>query len=290
MKDLYTFDYNQEMALQTYASIKEAYMRFFNDLKLPYMIATADSGSMGGSLSHEFHMASAKGEDRLIKCSRCSHTWNEEVLAGQLPEEPTKLTCLHCGESAIETYTTVELGHTFYLGSRYSGVLGATVAIDEGVVNGSSPNGKTKIVPFEMGCHGIGVSRMITAIADILSDTRGLNWPRVIAPFEAVVIADKGLEQPAQDIYDALLRPPSIPANDDDSQSSDVIIDDRQDKSLMWKIRDADLIGYSIIIVLGKAWKKQGKVEVQCRRLGELVETVSPDVLPAFVHQILSKL
>lgn len=290
MKDLYTFDYNQKLALETYTSVKEAYVRLFDELKLPYMVATADSGNMGGSLSHEFHMASSKGEDRLLRCTDCNHAWNEEVWVGEVPEGPVRPTCSHCGKPTIETLTTIELGHTFYLGTRYSGILDATVAVDEGVMDGSSPTGKTKVVPFEMGCHGIGVSRMITAVADILSDARGLNWPRVIAPFEAVIIADKGLDQPALSIYEAIRSPSSPSAKGSDPHFPDVVIDDRRDKSLIWKMRDADLIGYPIIVVLGKAWKKEGKVEVQCRRLNGLVDTIPPDAVPGCVSSILAKL
>lgn len=111
---------------------------------------------------------------------------------------------------------------------------------------------------MQMGCHGIGISRIIGAVASLLSDSRGLNWPRVIAPFEAVVLsAAKGEEGDAVGVYDALRK-----------GDVDVVLDDRADKGLGWKLRDADLIGYPVVIVLGRGWRERGEVEVQCRRLG----------------------
>ena len=83
MKDLYTFDYNAEEALETYKAVKMAYTQLFDELKIPYLVAAADSGNMGGSLSHEFHFPSSKGEDAVISCSNCEHVYNEELANGK---------------------------------------------------------------------------------------------------------------------------------------------------------------------------------------------------------------
>lgn len=438
MKDLYTFDTSVENALDTYAVVKQAYVKLFDELKLPYVVATADSGNMGGSLSHEFHVPSPKGEDTVLNCSSCNLTWNEELSTGEAysingnsiptPEDghppgsrttpeigqhqadavstdvwktisrdgatlvrvfypkfllqegrqepvqrevnthaiksiskslgidldtsmtspvdkwravkseltkPTVLdlydqrvrrfdrpplldtlgeginsieyklvdkhpntggpldcltahtgdTCPSCGQPAIRTLNTIELAHTFHLGTRYSSMLKAGVAVPSAAANSTGAgSGATAVVPLEMGCHGIGVSRMLSAAADSLSDTAGLNWPRAIAPFEAVIVADKGLEALTVDIYDCLTT-----AGMTALRAVDAVIDDRPEKSLVWKLRDADLVGYPVTVVVGRAWRTSGEVEVQCRRL-EVRETVTPEGLAAYVHGLLERL
>ncbi|KAI9928831.1 hypothetical protein ASPWEDRAFT_49036 [Aspergillus wentii DTO 134E9] len=434
MKDLYTFDYSVEEALKTYKSVKNAYVNLFDELKIPYLVAAADSGNMGGSLSHEFHFPSSKGEDSVISCSSCEHIYNEELadgnahnlgpetsqsshkpgfdteeahnegsptisnglwtaiskdkttlLRGWYPKfsmqdaskEPVEREvnshamksiaaaadidldlsvenpieqwakqaksnstpfqrpkvvdlydtqvrvykrpplsdlldelncspddieytlldrfpgtqnglnlvkvhdgdrCFKCADGSLKSHTAVELGHTFHLGTRYSDVLQASVMVDRSLLGNSS---KDQIVPMEMGCHGIGVSRMITAVADRLADSKGLNWPRAMAPFEVIVVPAKGLEAEAEKIYDSLTSDQTAPV--------DAILDDR-DKQMGWKLGDADLIGYPVIVVVGKGWKKQQTLEVQCRRLDNLREEVPLDQLSAFVRSLLERI
>src|ERR1700722_20097214 len=79
MKDLYTFDYNVASALETYHQVREMYAKIFDELKIPYLVADADSGNMGGSLSHEFHFPAGKGEDNVISCDSCNYVANEEL-------------------------------------------------------------------------------------------------------------------------------------------------------------------------------------------------------------------
>jgi prolyl-tRNA synthetase len=132
-----------------------------------------------------------------------------------------------------------------------------------------------------MGCHGIGVSRMISAVADALADSSGLNWPRVIAPFEVAVIPAKGLEKEAEGVYDAITT--------HHRHGAEAILDDR-DKPMGWKLGDGDLIGYPILVVVGQAWRSERKVEVQCRRPKVSRTTVSLDELPGLLASLLEKL
>ncbi|KAJ5160313.1 uncharacterized protein N7482_007317 [Penicillium canariense] len=438
MKDLYTFDYSVDEALKTYRAVKHAYTQLFDELKIPYLVAAADSGNMGGSLSHEFHFISTKGEDHVVSCSNCDHVYNEELADGKahsFHEEPgqgaipgfqtgdapveggstvstgmwmaishdgstllrgwfpkfamqdgsaepeerhvnshavkaiataagvdidlsvekplekwishvqsctssekprvldlydaqvrvyqrpplsdllqeagctaadieytmldrfpgtsNKLNlvrvhdgdrCSKCSEGLLTSNPAVELGHTFHLGTRYSEVLNASVSVNSAVLDGSAESGgkstKEQIVPMQMGCHGIGVSRMISAVVSRLADSKGLNWPRAIAPFEAVVVSGKGLDSVAEQVYDRLTLTASAPV--------DTLLDDR-DKGMGWKLGDADLIGYPVIVVVGNGWKKNQTLEVQCHRLG-VKEAVSLDELPTFVKKLLSQL
>ena len=135
-----------------------------------------------------------------------------------------------------------------------------------------------------MGCHGIGVSRLIAAVASLLSDSKGLQWPRVVAPFEVVVLPGPQAEAAeAVEVYDAV-------AGDLGRRDGvDVVLDDRPIKSLGWKLKDADLIGYPVVVVLGREWKERREVEVQCRRLG-VKKDVKLDELKGEVESLLEKL
>lgn len=95
MKDLYTFDLTTPQALETYNQVKKAYTSIFNELKLPYIIADADSGDMGGDLSHEFHFPTPKGEDHIISCDACDYVVNEELAESRAhhPSEESEELC-----------------------------------------------------------------------------------------------------------------------------------------------------------------------------------------------------
>ncbi|EZF56949.1 proline-tRNA ligase [Trichophyton rubrum CBS 288.86] len=436
MKDLYTFDSTEAEAIKTYNTVKEAYSSLFKELKLPYVVASASSGNMGGNLSHEFHFPSPKGEDTIVSCSKCEYVFNEELASGktsckrtehkpnsnsptnglgrqeaaaistgqwsaiskdrkvlvrafypkfliangqsepvqrevnqhslksvasaygididigvkdapatwkaeiQNQTETTKQNlrvldiydfrvrvydrppikdllngmssnnldiqtslldrfpgtndgldllrarsgdeCPNCGKPALKTDQSIELAHTFHLGTRYSEVLQANVTINPAILAGAGQKGKPEPVPIQMGCHGIGVSRMISAVSDILADEKGLNWPQAIAPFQVVVVPGKGLEKEGELVYDIVTQKTKQPI--------DTILDDRK-KDFAWKLRDADIIGYPIILAVGKnSWGAGNKVEVQCRRLGNLRTKVSLEEVPEFVSSLLSKL
>jgi len=125
---------------------------------------------------------------------------------------------------------------------------------------------------------------MIGAVADTLADDKGLNWPRVMAPFEVVIVPSKGLDEAALEVYDVLCK---MPSNSGVSQL-DLILDDRAE-SFPWKMRDADLVGYPVIVVVGRRWKAESSCEVQCRRL-QLRQEVPLVELADFIRSILSQL
>lgn len=270
MKDLYTFDETQELALNTYEDVRQAYQAFFDELKLPYIVAEADSGNIGGDMSHEYHLPSSKGEDQVYSCSNCNIAFNQEVLlrASKSTKETDLCHCPSCSK-AMTCQTTIELGHTFYLGEKYSKPLDAMVPIQAGDV------GTMKAI--EMGCHGIGISRIIAGVANFYSDQTGLCWSRAMAPFELAIIQSGNSYGTASELAATISRTTNI----------DVVIDDRQ-KSLIWKMKDADLIGYPILAILGKSWEKEGKVEIQCRKLGFQQNADWADI-PQLISQLLDK-
>ena len=230
--------------------------------------------------------------------------------------------CPRCRYGKIQVKKSIEVGHTFYLGTRYSEPLGASILIPTSVLSSrpstatplsssssssssSSPTITTtskssqKPVPIQMGCYGIGLSRLIAAVADSLIDRKGLLWPRCIAPFEVVIVASEGHESEALMIYDSIrgmhIEPNDAGANVDNvfdygfEPTVDVVLDDRK-KSVVQRLKDADLVGYPVIVVLGKEWPKSGRCEVQCRKLGIRKEYVLREDLSAYVASLLKQL
>lgn len=243
-----------------------------------------------------------------------------------LIETPTNLVkiaagdpCPNCLEGTVEKTQAIELGHTFHLGTRYSKPLDACFipslqqTAQETTVTSNAPKptsnlapGRTETVqpsgtgsvpqalakiPLQMGCHGIGISRMIAAVADTLADAQGLNWPRVMAPFEVVIVSkDEHLDQ-VPNVYKNLrsVGPALAPSAGVFSEEPlDVVVDDRQ-QSFVWKLKDADLIGYPVIVVLGKRYGKERLCEIQCRRLC-IKENVRFDKLKGRVEELLRQL
>jgi prolyl-tRNA synthetase len=174
----------------------------------------------------------------------------------------------------LSVQKAIEIGHTFYLGDRYSKKLGAQI---------KSTDARGASEPMQMGCYGIGISRLIAAVASALLDDRGLNWPRMIAPFQAVIIPrDAGRMKDAAGLYDKITS---------ECPGLDAIIDDRPKRDVLSKLHEADAIGFPIILVVGKGWE-HGKVELQCRRLGRTKNEphVLVEEVPTVISTLLGKL
>ena len=201
--------------------------------------------------------------------------------------------CSKCNTGTLKIQNAIELGHTFHLGTRYSAPLQASFTPNPTlepphVLNSteSRPTKPPSTSLLQMGCHGIGISRMIAAIAESLCDSKGLNWPRVMAPFEAVIIPTKGLTEDAAAVYDLLVQNQD---NEAYSPGVDAILDDRN-KDFSWKVTDADLIGYPVIVILGRKWRSERTCEVQCRQLDGWRENVAEGDLKKVVQGLLGRL
>ncbi|OCT44767.1 Proline--tRNA ligase [Cladophialophora carrionii] len=197
---------------------------------------------------------------------------DERVGANSLLKRESGDPCPQCKDGTLSIEKAIEIGHTFHLGTRYSSKLGLA----------TKQEGGKQPTPVEMGCHGIGVSRLIAATASCLSDEVGLNWPRAIAPFEAVIVVQPSQPQrlqAAERLFDQLSAI--------NLGGVDAILDDRN-QGMGWKLKDADMIGYPVIVVIGKAFDK-GKVEVQCRRL-KVKQEVEIESASDFVRSLLRQL
>lgn len=182
--------------------------------------------------------------------------------------------CPRCLSGSLRVDKAMELGHTFFLGTRYSEPLRAMVTVP--------PTGQRS--PMQMGCYGIGISRIMGAAAEHLADKTGLNWPVTIAPYSCVVIP--GNDAADSDALQVCHHLSGISGHG--VGFVDVVLDDRQ-RPLPWKLTDADLIGFPVIVLLGREWRTSGRVEVQCRRLG-LKRAVEMADLPAVVAQLHASL
>lgn len=309
MKDLYTFDVSEQAALATYQSVRAEYRLFFDYLGVPYVEVEASSGNMGGSLSHEYHFLSPLGEDTIIICESCGFAANEEILEKKA-EGQENHQCPRCTGHKISTHRAIEVGHTFHLGTRYSEPLEASVTLPT-IAQPNVPTAEvsqsqasdttiqtssTDRVPLQMGCHGIGVSRLVGAVAAMTADEKGLSWPLSMAPYPVVVVFH-GTSPPVNPDFPHVLndyvfikkRLSSILHKGllRNGKPPEVVFDDR-DKPLAWKMKDADLVGYPVIIVIGKSFKESGKYEIQCRSTPKL--TVTSENLATSVAHILNQL
>ncbi len=161
------------------------------------------------------------------------------------------------GSGPMTLHRGIEIGHIFQLGKKYAEALGVTV-LDK--------DGKEKTVT--MGSYGIGVSRVLAAVAEVTSDDMGLAWPAAIAPYDVdVVVAGKG-----EALEDAAL----VLAEDLSSSGLAVLLDDRKRVSAGVKFADSELIGIPITVVVGRGLK-DGKVEVRQRRTGDRADVAVDD-------------
>ncbi|KAF4123315.1 prolyl-tRNA synthetase [Geosmithia morbida] len=182
--------------------------------------------------------------------------------------------CVRCESGTLRVDRALELGHTFYLGTRYSEPLDALVSL---------PEAPGKKIPVQMGCYGIGISRIFGTVAEHLADDKGLNWPNAIAPFQAVVIPTSDTTQDTLDFYDRLSQ-----SGTRSDAPLDIVLDDRK-QGFGWKMKDADLTGYPVTVVLGRGWKDKGTCEIQCRRLS-VRENISLEAAPAYLRGLLEQL
>ncbi len=182
----------------------------------------------------------------------------------------------HCSKSGcqgtLQEYQGIELGHIFYLGTKYTKAFGVMYK-----------NEQQQQLLMEMGCYGIGVTRCIAAVIEALSDDKGIIWPEQIAPYKAIVIPipqgksvedHQEMDKLACEVYDQL-----------DSQvfPDDVVLEDRN-QTPGYKMNDAQFMGFPYAIVLGKSMKQKGQVELQIRKTGQKL-FLTPTQLSDFFRQ-----
>ncbi|KAJ2520638.1 hypothetical protein H4217_001912 [Coemansia sp. RSA 1939] len=375
MKDMYSFDVTKEKAIETFWTLEAAYRKFFDRIGVPYVVADADSGNIGGTLSKEFHFVNGSGEDTLLECTNCGYTANEERAQGVptskqpladvycvmvqnaaketlsaravvVPKDhkPSMLkiskeiltgpkqslvlasigsgingvgealdvaakwqgslrnpllldrsvtlvdsclrdpgaqtqcamhdaelqhrgldetaswgdwhvaqsgdACSRCRSGVLQAQRSIEVGHIFYLGDKYSRAMELSVLYE---------NKQTSV---QMGCYGIGISRILQAVAECCqTGKRGLRWPLSIAPYAAAVLPLVGADR-VSEVY-ALLS--EIGVGGYRPFSDNIAVDDRDHLRPGFRLNDVELLGFPVTVVLGKRFSTAEEVEVQLR-------------------------
>ncbi len=268
MKDAYSFDLDYAGAVLSYRRMMLAYMRTFQRLGMKAIPMVADTGPIGGDLSHEFIILAPTGESGVYFDAGFEEI--DWTSAGYRHDDPasleaffTRMTTSYAAtdekhdpaawaevpEARRREGRGIEVGHIFYFGRKYSEPMGLTVA---------GPDGAT-IVP-EMGSYGIGVSRLVGAVIEASHDEAGIVWPDSIAPFRAAVLnlkqGDAATGAICEDLYARL---------------GDTLYDDRAERAGV-KFADADLMGHPWQLVVGPRGAANGVVELKRRATGERAE------------------
>ena len=248
MKDSYSFNLDEDSLNESYVLMKETYKKILGRLGLQFKIVKADSGAIGGDTSEEFHVLAENGEDTIAISDSSDFAINTELLL----EEGEDIESLQGkpspdGEGIIEIKKGIEVGHIFQLGKVYTDAMKANVLDNEG-----------KAQNLFMGCYGIGVSRLVAAAIEQNNDDKGILWPEAMTPFEVNIIAigfdkDEKIAKASTDLYSKL-----------SSMGYEVMLDDRKD-GYGTKMKDAELIGIPINIIIGKQYLQNGEIELKHR-------------------------
>ncbi len=281
MKDSYSFDIDEISAKKTYNLMYETYFKIFRRMGLKPMAVRADTGAIGGDLSHEFHILADTGESAIFYDKKFDELKNFDVAEMQslyaMADEMHVAEKCPIPESQLNSRRGIEVGHIFNFGTKYSKSMNASV-----MGSGSSnPEGSServsgamevsnKIYP-NMGSYGIGVSRVVAAAIEANHDMNGIVWPREIAPFQIALInvrsGDELCDKVCEEIYQKL-----------SAQGVEVIYDDTK-ASLGQKFATADLIGIPTQIIVGPKSAAAGMVEVKDRKSGEKKEVGIAEIL-----------
>ena len=252
MKDCYSFDRDEAGLNINYQKMVQAYKNIFTRCGFKFKMVQADSGNIGGKLSHEFMVMADTGEEALYYCEACDHCQKAKEEDDIAKGEREKLSCPKCTKEM--TYTRViEVGHTFNLGTKYSAVMKATF-LDE----------KGESQPFIMGCYGIGVSRIVAAAIEQSHDQNGIIWPVSIAPYKVVLLPLDVNHDQVKAITEKLYA-------DLRQKGIETLLDDRDERAGV-KFKDADLIGIPVKVVISTRNLAENKIEIKLRSQSEAVK------------------
>ncbi len=261
MKDCYSFDIDYEGAKKHYNQMYDTYLRIFARMGLTAVPVRADSGAIGGDLSHEFQVIAETGESAIYYDSQFDDirtgklTLSTEEMRGlyAAADEQHKPDSCPIPKDRLREARGIEVGHIFYLGKKYSEVLGAKAVNDKG-----------ETVTLEMGCYGIGVSRLVGAVIEASHDEAGIIWPESVAPFKVGIInlrsGDAACDKMCESLYDTL-----------GGYGIEALYDDRDERAGV-KFSGMDLIGLPWQAAIGPKSAEKGVVELKNRKTGEKQE------------------
>ena len=237
MKDAYSFHLDQPSLDLEYENMGATYNTIFTRLGLDFRKVRADSGEIGGSLSHEYHVLADSGEDEIGYCDEEDYAANVDMIEENTAPNGGKL-----------SFTRgIEVGHIFQLGDKYSKSMNCTVLNDKG----------DSIYPL-MGCYGIGISRIMASSIEQNHDESGIIWPEPLAPFQIIIVAlNKNTEDTtltkSRKIYHQLME-----------SGYEVLLDDRNERAGV-KFADADLLGIPKQLIVSERGLDNQTIELNFR-------------------------
>ena len=267
MKDAYSFDLTVEGARHAYNRMFVAYLRTFARMGLKSIPMAADTGPIGGDLSHEFIILAETGESQ-VYCHKdliegrvppadtdfdgdltpIVKAWTAKYAATEEKHEPERFTKEVPAGKQVSA-RGIEVGHIFFFGTKYSEPMGAKV---------QGPDGN--MITLQMGSYGVGVSRLAGAIIEASHDEAGIVWPVPVAPFEVALVnlkaGDAATDAAARQLYGKL-----------GAAGIEVLLDDTDERAGA-KFATMDLIGIPYQLIVGPKSLKQGEVEVKDRKSG----------------------
>jgi prolyl-tRNA synthetase len=276
MKDAYSFDMTKEGAQHSYRQMLYAYLRTFERMGLKALPMRADTGPIGGNLSHEFIILAETGESTVFYDAELEGIdW-----AGSAFDFDSTADMQKCFDLATSRYAAteemhdqaawaavpearrregkgIEVGHIFYFGTKYSATMGLSV---------TGPDGQM-VVP-EMGSYGIGVSRLVAALIEANHDEAGIKWPDAVAPWKLAILNLKTGDAACDAICERLHA--AFP--------DQAIYDDRPERAGV-KFNDADLLGFPWQAIVGPRGAAAGRVELKRRMTGERMELSLEDAI-----------
>jgi len=267
MKDAYSFDLTAEEGRKSYNKMFVSYLRTFDRLGLKAIPLAADTGPIGGDMSHEFIILAETGESEVF-CHRdlvefevpgadldydsdlepVIAKWTAPYAATDEEHDATRFAAEVDEKDRLQA-RGIEVGHIFFFGSKYSKPLNLAVQDSTG-----------QQVAIESGSYGVGVSRLVGAIIEASHDDNGIIWPKSVSPFDVGLInlkaGDEATDAACEDLYRRLTK-----------DNIDVLYDDTGDRAGA-KFSNMDLIGLPWQLIVGPRGVAAGEVEVKCRASG----------------------
>jgi len=285
MKDAYSFDVSVEAARHSYNKMFVAYLRTFARMGLKSVPMAADTGPIGGDLSHEFIILAETGESRVFchagllemqvppadvdfdgDLGPLVTPWTRPYAATDEKHDQKRFEA-EVPEQKRVSARGVEVGHIFFFGTKYSEPMGCRV---------QGPDGS--MIAVQMGSYGIGVSRLPAAIIEASHDEAGIVWPVPVAPFEVGLVnlkaGDRDTDTACDDLY-RMLRQAGL----------SVLYDDTQERAGA-KFASMDLIGLPFQLIVGPKGLKEGEVEVKERKSGARASLSSEAAVKRLVEQM----
>ena len=281
MKDAYSFDLDKQQSEISYNKFFVCYLKTFQRLELKAIPMTAETGPIGGDLSHEFIIISKTGESDIYFDSKLLEQENElfninysEDLSGLVNSYKTlyavsddKFNQDDFDKNVSNENQTkskgIEVGHIFSFGTKYSEAMKANVLNKDG-----------KQATVFMGSYGIGISRLVGAIIESSNDEKGIIWPKSVSPYDIGIInlkqKDDDITLISDDVYEKLL-----------SAGFDVLYDDKDDNPGV-KFSRMDLIGLPYQVIIGNKSKSDSILEVKNRKTGDISEVNIENVASFF--------